>query len=105
MQRQIRIDLLSVDDHSIIMDQGPFPDGITIKGPISTALFSEGAAAVPMFIVVTFAIPIATSVAAAFLYDYLKKHKTKRIRIEREEIIFNRGEIERIVRERLEIEE
>ena len=72
---------------------------------IGRALNSEGAAPVAMFIIMTITLPIATNLAASYIFEYLSKHGAKRIRIEREEITFSRGEVERVVREKIDIQQ
>ena len=105
MQRELRIDLLDVDVFSLMRDKGSPPAGVTVQGPTATSLNCDGAEVQRMFIVMYLALPIATGVLANFIYEYLSKHKAKRIRIDRTEINFDRGEIERVVREKLDIQQ
>ena len=53
----------------------------------------------------TITLPIATNLAASYIFEYLSKHGAKRIRIDREEITFSRGEVERVVREKIDIQQ
>ena len=105
MHREIQIDLLDVDVWSLMRDKPSPPAGITVNGPIGRKLYSDGGAAIPMFIIMTITLPIATNLAASYIFDYLSKHGAKRIRIDREEITFSRGEIERVVREKIDIQQ
>ena len=104
MQREIQIDLLDVDVWSLIRDKSPPPLGITIDGPRGRSLNSEGAGGVPMFLLMTITLPVATNLVASYLFQYLSKHRAKRIRIDREEITCNQGEVERIMREKIDIQ-
>jgi hypothetical protein len=103
MRREIQIDLLDVDVWSLMRDTPSPPAGITVDGPIGRKLYSDASAAIPMFIIVSIALPIANKVVASWLFEYLHKHRAKRIRIDREEITFNRGEVERVVREKIDV--
>ena len=105
MHIEIQIDLLDVDLYSLIRDRPSPPAGITVSCPIGTKHYADGAAAVPMFIVLSITMPIATSLVASYIFEYLSKHRAKRIRIDREEITFSRGEVERIVREKIDIQQ
>ena len=49
--------------------------------------------------------PVATNLVASWLYDKLKKHGTKTVSIDRQEIVVDRGQIERVIREKIEIRE
>ena len=105
MQYEIQIDLLDVDIWSLMRDKPSPPAGIAVRGPVGSKHYADGAAAVAMFITVSITLPIATKVVASWLFEYLHKHGAKRIRIDREEISFSRGEIERVVREKIDIQQ
>jgi hypothetical protein len=105
MHIEIQIDLLDVDLWSLMRDTPSPPPGITVRGPVGTKLYADGASAVPMFIVLSITLPIATNLAASYIFEYLSKHSAKRIRIDREEITFCRGEVERVVREKIDIQQ
>jgi hypothetical protein len=55
-------------------------------------------------IVISIPLGFAINLASAWVYDLLKKHNVERIVIDREEIVVDRGEIQRIIRERIEAE-
>jgi hypothetical protein len=105
MHREIQIDLLDVDVWSLMRDKPSPPAGITVMSPVGTKHYTEGATSVPMFIVLSITLPIATNIAASYIFEYLSKHGAKRIRIDREEITFSRGEVERVVREKIDIQQ
>jgi len=102
MQRQIKVEMLAPRP---IVPIGKNPEGVTVgrlqseifNGPISDNL--------TLFFIVEISKDIAVGVLSAWLYDRIKQHNPKRIRIEQEEIILNQGEVERIVRKKLEITE
>jgi hypothetical protein len=70
MQREIQIDLLDVDVWSLMRDKSPPPLGITIDGPRGRSLNSEGAGAVPMFLIMTITLPVATNLVASYLFPF-----------------------------------
>jgi hypothetical protein len=106
-KRELRIDLLEIDLDSLLRERNrpASPDGLSIRGPIATSLSSEDAVAVPMFLILQVTLPITCSLVANYLYHCLEKHEARRIRIEREEIVFGRGNIERVIREKIDVRE
>ncbi len=65
----------------------------------------EGARSTVFAIIVSIPIGFSTSLAASWVYDLLNQHHTKRILIDRQEIRVEKGEIERIFNERIEVDE
>ena len=67
---------------------------------------SADAPGVPEFIMLSVAIPVAINILTSYLYDYLTKRGTKRIRIQREDILMEDKErFIRIVRENIQIDQ
>jgi hypothetical protein len=106
-QRQLSIRIARNDWDGPLESTTIAADGVSIKGP---SLLKSFGSDVVMF-VVTFGANIAASVLANFISNYLDKHKTKtrsittiisRKGIERQ-VTAERGEIERIVEEILQI--
>jgi len=81
----------------------PPPEGVTLN--YSERLQECDGATLNLVcgLVITLVVGIPASMAAAWLYDHLVKHGAKRITIDREQVTVNRGEIQRIVREKIEI--
>ena len=94
MQLEIAVPLLAYRD----LAESP-PAGVSLDAPVE---YRDGSALVAFTL---FVLPVATGVVADWLYDKLKKHDAKTIRIERHEVVFDQGEIKRIIREKIEIRE
>ena len=85
--------LLSADDGL------PPPEGVSITMRLLESVDLSGIGEFVLLI----AGGVPASLFAAWLYDKLEKHGAKTIRIDRHEIVVDRGEIERIIWEKIEI--
>ena len=90
---------IDVDDFSCTDDDLPAPAGVSIEDAFRENLDLWGLREFTLNII----LPVAASVVANWLYDKLKKHGAKSIRINRQQITVDRGKIERIIREEIEI--
>ncbi len=89
----------------MIMPISKKPDGVKVSGLRGKVFNGPIPDNATFQFIVEISKDVAVGVFSAWLYDHIKQYNAKRIRIEREEIIFNKGEVERIVREKLEITE
>lgn len=109
MNKELRIELLDFDFLAFIKAKkslSPPPDDVRIEGPMVSAHASTDAPDVPTFITLSVALPIALNLLTSYLYDYFTKHGTKRIRIEREEILtVDKDRLQHVIRTKLEIDE
>jgi len=76
----------------------PPPKGISVEYQTRESAWSGAVA-----LIVRVAAGVSLGILANWLYDHLVKHGAKRITIDRQEVIVNRGEVQRIIREKIEI--
>ena len=88
-----------------------FGPGAAVTGPGGAVLKLESMetrrsldAGVVVQLLLTFAATVSANVLAAWLHDKLKSARARRMWIDRTEIELDQGEIERIVREKIEYE-
>ncbi len=79
------------------------PQGVTVSYHERLRESADVTTTLVLGLVVGFVSGVPASMVAAWLYDQLRKRNTARIRIDQEEIDVNQGEIERIVRTKMEI--
>jgi hypothetical protein len=110
MELKIKIELLEADVWSFVKDKSIPPDGVKIEGPIGTQLCAPGSPPVATYLLITittlglFAAGVAKEVivktAADWIAEYLRRHKTKRARINDRDA--HSETMARIIREEIE---
>ena len=77
-----------------------------IEGPFETAHASVDASDVPTFILLYVAHPVSMNLLSTYIASYFKNTRTKRIRIESEEILtIEKDRLTHIIRKKLEIDQ
>ena len=109
MNRELRIELLDFDFLAFIKankNLSPPPDGVRIEGPKVRTHASTDAPDVATFITLSVVLPIALNLLTSYLHDYFTKNGTKRIRIEKEEILtVDKDRLQHVIRTKLEIDQ
>lgn len=85
--------------------QKTIADGVSVRcegGLIRKAEGIPQIVRIALIITETVALPLAVSIAANWLYDKLRRKKVEKLRIGRVEVKVDKGEIERILIEKIE---
>jgi hypothetical protein len=105
MPKEIKIELLGFDRKSI--DRSiPVPAGISIS---MTAVGAKSLDAATASAILTFVFGVSVEVTGAllahFIIKYFGKNRPKHIKINRKEVIFDEGEIARVISEEIDIQQ
>lgn len=84
-------------------DEPSPPDGVSIRGPVPIEKYQtmDSDSVALLGIVIHYGPDIVVGVLSAWIYDLLKKRGPKRVSIDRQQIDVCRGEIEKIIREKI----
>ncbi len=99
------IDIYFSNQKDALLLKHETPAGISLTMPDIVIRKDFGAPGIAVSVVVGIATGIPSSFVASWLYDKLKHHKSRQIRINRKEIDFSQGEITKIIEETIKIKE
>lgn len=98
----VELELLNLQEYHLLKE-GPIPKDVSIWIPPQGASGDQPLSLV--YIVIEFSTNVAAAVVAAWLVGHFRKRGAKTIKIERKELIVSKGEIQKVIEEKLLAEE
>ena len=97
----MKIEINFSDYKDALIFKHDIPEGISINWPPLT-IRQEFGNIQPITIIISFSIAVSSKVLGNWIYDKIKNHGSNKITIDRKKIILDKGEITRIIQEKIE---